>query len=138
MTLETLIGENLAAPIGAIFNGLHTLFPNEEDRLKAETTLEMINDQPLLYQALINQAEANSGNKFASSWRPLIGYICGTAFAWSYVIQPMLLFMLSIFNVHPILPVINISEIMPVLLGMLGLGTMRTIERLNDKVPKGK
>lgn len=81
-------------------------------------------------QADTNTQEAASQDKFVSRWRPAIGWTCAAAFAYSYVLQPVLLFVCAVSG-HPItnLPTINISEMMPVLLGMLGLAGMRSWEK---------
>lgn len=81
-------------------------------------------------QAAINVEEAKSSNLFVSGGRPAIIWICATAFGWTYVLQPALVFVLAASG-HPVqgLPTLNMSEMMPVLLGILGLGGMRTWEK---------
>lgn len=81
-------------------------------------------------QAETNTEEAKSTNLFIAGWRPAIGWICGAAFGWAYILQPAVTFIAAAVG-HPIkdLPVINLSEMMPVLLGMLGLGGMRSWEK---------
>jgi hypothetical protein len=81
-------------------------------------------------QANINAEEAKSSNLFIAGGRPAIVWICATAFGWTYVIQPALTFVLSAIG-HPVnnLPALNMSEMMPVLLGILGLGGLRTWEK---------
>ena len=77
-------------------------------------------------QAAIDQAEAGSSNLFVAGWRPAIGWTCAAIFAYNYVIGPLLSLIPGVK-----MPVLNISEVSPVLLGMLGLGTMRTVEKIN-------
>jgi hypothetical protein len=89
-------------------------------------------------QLAVNQAEASSGNAFASSWRPFIGWTCGAAFAYKFVLAPVAAFVLTAAG-HPIeLPALDFGEMMPVLFGMLGLGAMRTVERIKGAIPPGK
>lgn len=81
-------------------------------------------------QIAVNQAEASSGNAFASSWRPFIGWTCGVAFAYKFVLAPVAALALTAAG-HPItLPVLDFGEMMPVLFGMLGLGAMRSYEKV--------
>jgi hypothetical protein len=84
-------------------------------------------------QDAINQAEANSGNKFAADWRPLVGWVCACAFAWAYVIQPIVVF--ALVEIHPDrvvhLPTIDFSSMSTVLMGMLGLAGMHTYKEIN-------
>lgn len=79
-----------------------------------------------------NKAEAASTNWFVAGWRPYIGWICGMAFAWAYVLQPFAAFTLAAFHHQLQLPTLDLSEMMPVLLGMLGLGGLRTVEKIQD------
>ena len=81
----------------------------------------------------INKEEAKSPSVFVSGWRPFIGWVCGMACAWNWIGLKIALFIAAYFghvlNMQPA----DISEMMPVLLGMLGLGGLRTVEKLNDK-----
>jgi hypothetical protein len=77
-----------------------------------------------------NTAEAGNPNTFVSGWRPFIGWTCGSAFAYKFVLAPVLIFGLEIVGKHVVLPIVDVTELMPVLLGMLGLGAMRTYEKV--------
>jgi hypothetical protein len=80
-------------------------------------------------QLEINKTEAASRNIFVAGWRPFIGWVCGVAMAYNYVAQPMLIFGLAQADYLVALPAIDLSEMMPVLLGMLGLGGLRSFEK---------
>lgn len=80
-------------------------------------------------QLEINKTEAASRNIFVAGWRPFIGWVCGVAMAYNYVLQPMLIFGLAQADYLVTLPSIDLSEMMPVLLGMLGLGGLRSFEK---------
>ena len=80
-------------------------------------------------QLEINKAEAQSRNIFVAGWRPFIGWTCGFAMAYNYVLQPILIFVLAQFDYLVQLPGLDLSEMMPVLMGMLGLGGMRSFEK---------
>ena len=85
-----------------------------------------------LAQVETNKAEAASNNVFVAGWRPFIGWVCGSAFAYSFVLQPMIVAVCTLMGVSfdsSKLPVLNISQMMPVLLGMLGLGAMRSFDK---------
>jgi len=81
-------------------------------------------------QLAINQVEASSSSVFTSGWRPALGWACGAAFAWNWVGLPIasLALTLSGYPIH--LSPADMSEMMPVLLGMLGLGGLRTYEKV--------
>lgn len=78
-------------------------------------------------QTKINNTEAQSRNAFVASWRPFIGYVCGVALAYHYIIRDLLIF------AHPEwaeLPNLQIGELNTILFGMLGLGGLRTYDKI--------
>jgi hypothetical protein len=82
-------------------------------------------------QLEINKVEAANPSVFVSGWRPFIGWVCGSACAWNWIGLPIVKLALLIWG-HPIdLAPANLTEMLPVLLGLLGIGGLRTIERLN-------
>lgn len=78
-------------------------------------------------QTAINQAEAASPNMFVAGWRPFIGWICGAAFALNFIVQPIAQW---IIGPTVKLPELDLATMLPVLLGMLGLGAYRTVEKV--------
>jgi hypothetical protein len=78
----------------------------------------------------VNKAEAASTSIFKGGWRPFIGWTCGSAFAYHFVLQPLLVFVL-VSTGHPVpdLPKFEMDALMTVLFGMLGLGGLRTFEK---------
>ncbi len=82
-----------------------------------------------LAQLDINKAEGQHRSMFVAGWRPFIGWTCGVALAYTYVLQPILVFILAQSGYLVQLPVMDLSVMMPVLLGMLGLGGLRSFEK---------
>ena len=82
-----------------------------------------------LAQLEINKAEASHRSIFVAGWRPFIGWSCGFALAYTYVIQPIAVFALAQTGYLIDLPTLSMSEMMPVLMGLLGLGGLRTFEK---------
>ena len=84
-------------------------------------------------QLEVNKSEAAHRSIFVAGWRPFIGWVCGVALAYHFIFAPMLAFVLVAFNVtglHPSdLPRFDMDSLMTVLLGMLGLGGLRTFEK---------
>ena len=81
-------------------------------------------------QLEINKTEAQSRNIFVAGWRPFIGWTCGLAMFWHFVGVPITLFFVGWFAVEiPELPQFDMNSLMTVLLGMLGLGGLRTFEK---------
>ena len=92
-----------------------------------------------LGQTQVNLAEAQSKSLFASGWRPFIGWICGAAFCYNFLIDPLLTWMAASYDPTLKIPApLDLSTMLPVLFGMLGLGSMRSYERVKGKVPMGK
>jgi phenylpyruvate tautomerase PptA (4-oxalocrotonate tautomerase family) len=78
----------------------------------------------------INKEEAKSRNIFIAGWRPFVGWTCGLALFWHFLGLPVTLFITGWFNLqHPPLPEFDMQSLMTVLLGMLGLGGMRSFEK---------
>ena len=81
-------------------------------------------------QTDVNAVEAANENIFVSGWRPALGWTCAVAFAFIYVIGPMITW-LSTMAGNPIpLPSFNVDALMGLTLGMLGLGGLRTYEKV--------
>jgi hypothetical protein len=83
-----------------------------------------------LAQAEINKQEAQHRNIWVAGWRPFIGWVCGAALAWHFVLAPVVLFVATWAGVQlPTLPAFDMDSLMTVLLGMLGLGGLRSFEK---------
>jgi hypothetical protein len=81
-------------------------------------------------QLEINRAEAASGSVFKGGWRPFIGWVCGVAFAYHFVLQPFIVFGVTAAGVEiPELPSFDMGSLMTVMMGMLGLGGLRSYEK---------
>ena len=83
-----------------------------------------------MMQAETNKEEAQHRSVWVAGWRPFIGWVCGFALAWHFVLSPVVLFFAAWFNiVLPALPSFDMGSLMTVLMGMLGLGGLRTFEK---------
>ena len=79
----------------------------------------------------INKIEAQSQDKFNTRWRPFIGWICGVAFGYATILEPLARFIASVvYRYAGPFPVINTELSLQVLLALLGLGGLRTFERV--------
>ena len=117
--------------------------PDKDAREKLRAELELAAQQGRfdndLAQIRLNTEEAKSSSVFKGGWRPAVGWVCAIAFGYSYVLYPFLKFIAVIaMDNPPEFPTINLDEMMPVLLGMLGLGYLRTDERKAGVIPQGK
>lgn len=82
-------------------------------------------------QVDLNQAEATNPSLFVSGWRPFIGWICGVGLAYQFLIHPLAVFALRLAGQNAQLPPLDGGTLTTLLFGMLGLGGMRTFEKLN-------
>ena len=80
-------------------------------------------------QMEINAVEAANSNVFVSGWRPFIGWTCGLGMFGNFITIPFSNFVLALFEVDIVIPLVPLETMMPVLMGMLGLGAMRTYEK---------
>jgi hypothetical protein len=127
----TGIGEiaNLASSI------VSKIWPDASQAQKDALTLELAQMQAQTAadaaQTSVDQAEAGNTSVFVAGWRPFIGWVCGSAFAWTFIVAPMVTYGAALAG-HPLsLPALDLSQLSPVLMGMLGLGAMRTVEKVH-------
>jgi len=92
-------------------------------KLAAETDIAKL-------QIETNKEEATSDNIFIAGWRPFIGWVCGVAFTYHFILQPLLAFIFAALNYKIELPYFDMDALFTVLMGMLGLGGLRTFEKL--------
>ena len=88
-------------------------------------------------QLEVNKAEAASASLFVAGWRPAVGWVCVLGMASNFVLIPIVNFILALADSAITVPLIDTSTMMPVLLGMLGLGAMRSAEKIK-KVSREK
>ena len=80
-------------------------------------------------QMAINEVEAANSNLMVSGWRPFIGWTCGLGMFGNFITIPFSNFVLALLELDIVIPLVPLDTMMPVLMGMLGLGAMRTFEK---------
>lgn len=127
---------NLLLPaVTPIIDKLVDLIPNSNDRAKAkeEFELALMNavNQAARDQVEVNKIEAASSSLFVAGWRPFIGWVCGAAIAYTYIAYPILLWALALNSYETQnVPKLETDALYQLVLAMLGLGTMRTFEKV--------
>jgi hypothetical protein len=82
-------------------------------------------------QLEVNKVEAAHKSLFVSGWRPFIGWTCGLGMFGNFITIPFSNFVLALLSIEIVIPLVPLETMMPVLMGMLGLGAMRTYEKKN-------
>lgn len=116
----------------AVAAGLKVLdkfIPDPAAKAKAEDELRNALQAWDKQQTDVNAIEAANANVFVSGWRPMIGWSCAFAFAFLYVVSPIISWGLLLFGKNVPLPSFNADALMSMTFGMLGLAGMRSWEK---------
>lgn len=128
-------------------DGLDKIFPDKTQAEAAKAQLALAEQQGQLQelqdlldadkaQTAVNAVEAASANLFVSGWRPFVGWVCGIALGWQFIVEPILSYTLTVTG-HPVtFPVMDFSQLQAVLYGMLGLGAMRSYDKKHGTAHK--
>lgn len=124
----------LQALIGPVTGLLDKFIEDKDQKAKLAheiaTMAEKQAHEAALAQIAVNQQEAKHKSLFVAGWRPSVGWICSIALGYHFVFQPLILFGAGMAGVTlPDLPEFDMDSLMTVLLGMLGLGGLRTYEK---------
>jgi hypothetical protein len=122
---------NLLIP--AVSSLLDKFIPDADEKQKlAHEIATMAQKQAheiAIAQINVNKEDAK-GNWFQAGWRPFVGWTCGFALFYHFILQPMLVFGFTVYGTSVELPTFDMNSLMTVLLGMLGLGGLRSFERV--------
>ena len=124
----------IASLIGPVSGILDKVIPDKDMKAKLAHELATMADthaqQALLAQLEINKAEAASGSVFKGGWRPFVGWVCGIALLYHFILSPLIIFSVTLTGIEiPPIPEFDMGSLMTVLMGMLGLGGLRTYEK---------
>ena len=124
----------VASLVGPV-TGLLDKFIEDKDQTaklahEIATMSEKHSQEAMLAQLEINKAEAASGSVFKGGWRPFVGWVCGIALLYHFILSPLILFGITLTGIEiPPIPAFDMGSLMTVLMGMLGLGGLRTYEK---------
>lgn len=130
----------IQALIGPVTGLLDKFIEDKDQKAKLAHEIATMSERHMQDQIMgqleINKAEAQHKSIFVAGWRPFLGWCLSFAMAWHFVLAPVTMFVCSYFGVEiPELPTFDMDSLMTVLLGMLGLGGLRTVEKIK-KVTK--
>jgi hypothetical protein len=127
---------SIAAFVPLIGKVVERIFPDPEKANEAKLKLFQLQQEGQLKeleaevelamgQLEINKAEAQHPNIFVAGWRPFVGWVSAVGVAWTFIVYPTVTWM----GVEA--PPLDVSQLMVLLLGMLGLGGMRSFDKKN-------
>jgi len=122
--LAKLLGLNTGgdSALGSFAKDLREAIKGKE--IDPEKALELIK-----VQNEVNKIEAQHRSIFVAGWRPFIGWVCGVALLYNFILRDIIAWASP--NIMP--PALQMDHLITILLGMLGLGGLRTYEKLKDK-----
>jgi len=132
--IGTLIGGGVVQPIEAVGKILDNLFTTDGEKLDKQAILTRLAQQPNLAQIELNKIEAAHRTIFVAGWRPFIGWVCGFALAYVFVLRDLIAWAIVVSGATiPAPPVLDTSGLFTVLMALLGLGTLRTVEKMGGR-----
>jgi hypothetical protein len=125
---------SLVATLVGPVTGLLDKFIEDKDQKamlahKIATMSEEHHQDLMKAQIEVNKVEASNSNLFVSGWRPFIGWTCGLGMFGNFITIPFANFVLALLEISIVIPLVPLETMMPVLMGMLGLGAMRSYEK---------
>tara|TARA_R110000764_G_scaffold21200_1_gene53704 strand:+ start:91 stop:483 length:393 start_codon:yes stop_codon:yes gene_type:complete len=127
----------VASLVGPV-TGLLDKFIEDKDQKAAlaheiATMSQKYAQESALAQVEVNKVEAAHKSLFVSGWRPFIGWTCGLGMFGNFITIPFSNFVLALVGYDIVIPLVPLETMMPVLMGMLGLGAMRSFEKTRPK-----
>ena len=136
--LSKLLGGSLVETVGKVIDSVHT---SEEEKGQIKIKLQELENEINAKQMDINLADAKSTATDISgilqrSWRPLIGFSAALAIFFEFVLKPFIVFFLGVFKIEiGTLPQMNMEQLMPLVMTLLGMASLRTFEK-HKKITK--
>jgi len=128
-----IFGGGAVDAVSAVGNVFDQLFTSDEEKAQAAAVLDKIRQRPHLLQAEINKIEAAHRSIFVAGWRPFIGWVCGIGFLWAFLLHPLFEWLVVLFELDVTPPVIITDNMMELVLALLGLGALRSMEKLKGR-----
>jgi len=159
----SFLSEILVGGAAGLFTGIGTFAKDLRAAITGESVIDPNKKAELLYQAAaleaastsaqmdyelkmsqaqtaINQLEASNKSIFVSGWRPAVGWVCVLGLFYTFLLKPLLPWLITVSagvfgmqSVAPALPEVPMGDLIILLGGMLGLGAMRSFEKISTK-----
>ena len=131
----SIAGGGVVSAAEGVANVIDRFVETDDEKRAAETIKAKLMMQPSMAQVEINRTEANHRSIFVAGWRPFIGWVCGVALAWHFILFDLLTWVsINHFPQMARLPDLSGTEtLVTVLLSLLGLGALRTAEKFGGR-----
>jgi hypothetical protein len=133
-----LVNFDVGSLASSVMDGLDGLFTSDEEREAAALKIKALMMQPHMMQAQANIEAAKNTNWFVAGGRPSLMWVCAIALFYNWLIKDMIVIGIVSFNTNaaeivPLLPSIDGAEVTGLVTALLGLGALRTFEKVKDK-----
>lgn len=122
--------------IGPVFDVINKVVPDQDKArgiaFELATMAEKHTQELAKGQLEVNKVEAASDSMFVAGWRPMVGWTCCAGLAIAFLVIPVANIVLALTAPDVVIPVIDLAAMLPILLGMLGLGGLRTVEKIKQ------
>jgi len=130
----SIVGGGVVSAAEGVANVIDKFVETDDEKRAAEIIKAKMMMKPSLAQIEINKVEAEHRSIFVAGWRPFIGWVCGFALAYNFIVRDLIAWVIVNTGAEASLPpALAMGELMTVLLGMLGLGAFRTVEKFGGK-----
>tara|TARA_R110000787_G_scaffold20925_1_gene62248 strand:+ start:1382 stop:1783 length:402 start_codon:yes stop_codon:yes gene_type:complete len=123
-------------PVGGVIgaaegvaNIIDKFVETDDEKRAAETLKAKMMMAPSMAQIELNKIEASHRSIFIAGWRPFIGWICGLALAWHFMLYDLISFFIS----TPLPTLAGTESLISIVMSLLGLGAFRSIEKIQGK-----
>jgi Holin of 3TMs, for gene-transfer release len=135
--VTNLLGGGLLSGISGLINTIRGKSPEDAAKLqelaaKYQDDVLLADQQRAQMQADINKAEASNTSLFVAGWRPAVGWVCAIGLLTQFIIAPLATWGSGLIGKTVTFPSLDMGTLLTLLLGMLGLGGMRTYEKVNS------
>lgn len=127
--LSKIIGSGIGDAVKSFSDVIDKFVETPEEKNAAKVLKEKFEKEGERFQTEINKIEAGHRSIFVAGWRPAIGWICSAGLAIHYILNPLILWIATLIGKTITVPELDIGTLMPLVLSLLGIGTLRTFEK---------
>lgn len=140
--ITNLLTGGALSGVASVINSIRGKSPEDAaklQQLQLQYAAEFQNAEIELVKAqlAVNQAEAGNVNMFVAGWRPFVGWVCGVGLGVQFLINPLFTWIAALAGQPVVFPSLDLGTLLTLLFGLLGLGAMRTVEKVQGVVGTG-